>query len=85
MCNVFNVFKELFSVATKDSHFVFDETLYKQIDDVAMGSPLGPTLANDFLAYHEKNWLERFPLEYRPFYYRRYVDDTFVLFIHQNI
>ena len=57
-----------------------DETLYKQIDGVAMGSPLGPTLANASLVYHEKNWLEHCPVEYRPLYYRRYVDDIFVLF-----
>ena len=73
-------FKELLSLATKDSHFVFDGTLYKQIDGVAMGSPLGPTLANAFLVYHEENWLEHCPVEYRPLYYRRYVDDVFVLF-----
>ena len=45
-----------------------------------MGSPLGPTLANAFLVYHEKNRLEHCPVEYRPLYYRRYVDDIFVLF-----
>ena len=45
-----------------------------------MGSPLDPTLTNAFLVYHEKNQLEHFPLEYRPLYYRRYVDDIFVLF-----
>ena len=45
-----------------------------------MGPPLGPTLANAFLVYHEKNWLEHCPVEYRPLYYRRYVDDIFVLF-----
>ena len=45
-----------------------------------MGPPLGPTLANALLVYQEKNWLERCPLEHRPFYYRRYVDDIFVLF-----
>ena len=56
-------FKELLSLATKDSHFIFDGTLYKQIDGVAMGSPLGPTLANAFLVYHEKNWLEHCPVE----------------------
>ena len=50
------------------------------MDGVTMGSPLGPTLANAFLVYNEKNWLEHFPLEYRPFYYRRYVNDIFVLF-----
>ena len=55
---------ECLSLATKDSHFIFDGTLYKQIDGVAMGSPLGPTLANAFLVYHEKNWLEQCPVEY---------------------
>ena len=45
-----------------------------------MGSPLGPTLANAFLVYHEKNCLEHCLLEYKPLYYRRYVDDIFVLF-----
>ena len=68
------------SLITKDSHFIFDGTLYKQINGVAMGTPLFPTLANAFLVYHEKNWLEHCPLEYRPLYYRRYVDDIFVLF-----
>ena len=45
-----------------------------------MGSLLGPTLANAILVYHEQNWLELCPVEYRPLYYRRYVDDIFVLF-----
>ena len=52
------------SLATKDSHFIFDGTLYKQIDDVAMGSPLGPTLANALLVYHEKNWLEHWHIDH---------------------
>ena len=73
-------FKELLSLGTKDSHFIFDGTLYKQMDGVGIGSPLGPTLAIAFLVYHEKNWLEHCPVEYRPSYYRRYVDDIFVLF-----
>ena len=46
-------FKELLSLATKDSK-TKDGTLYKQIDGVGMGSLLGPTLPNVFLAYHEK-------------------------------
>ena len=59
-------FKELLSLATKDSHFIFDGRLYEQIDGVVMGSPLGSTLANAFLVYHEKNWLEHCPVKYRP-------------------
>ena len=77
-------FKELLSLATEDSHFIFDGTLYKQINGVVMGFPLGPTFANAFLVYHEKKWFEHCPLEYRPLYYRRYVDDIFAL-IQQNI
>ena len=73
-------FKELLSLATKEIHFLFDGTLYKQIDGVAMGSPLGPTLANVFLVYHQKSWLKHCSLESRSLCYRRYVDDIFVLF-----
>ena len=45
-----------------------------------MGNPLGPTLANAFLSYHESKWLEHCPVEFKPLMYRRYVDDTFLIF-----
>ena len=73
-------FKELLTLAVSESYFVFNGKCYKQVDGVAMGSPLGPTLANAFLCYHEKNWLENCPLSFMPLHYRRYVDDIFVLF-----
>ena len=41
-------FMELFSLATKESYFIFNRKLYKQVDRVATGSSLGPTLANGF-------------------------------------
>ena len=47
--------KQLLWLAAKDSYFIFNGLLYKQTDGVAMGSPLGPSLANAFLSYHEKN------------------------------
>ena len=79
-------FKELLSMATKSSNFVFDWTLYKQIVRVAMGSLLCPTLTNAFLGYYDKNWLERCPLKYRPLYYKKYVlKNMFLYLIHQNI
>ena len=40
------VLKDLLEFATKKSHFIFDGKYYDQIDGVAMGSPLGPVLAN---------------------------------------
>ena len=48
----------LLKLATSESSFIFDNILYKQIDGVAMGSPLGPTLANAFLCHYEKLWLD---------------------------
>ena len=45
-----------------------------------MGLPLSPTLANIFLCYHESNWLENCPKEFKPIFFRRYVDDTFAIF-----
>jgi len=40
------VLKDLLVFATKKSHFVFDGQFFDQSDGVAMGSPLGPVLAN---------------------------------------
>ena len=44
-----------------------------------MGLPLGPTLANAFLVYIEKNWLENCPSDFKLYHYQQYVDDIFVL------
>ena len=41
-------FKELLLLATKELYFVFNNILCKQIDGVAMVSPLGSSLANHF-------------------------------------
>ena len=48
-------FKDLLSSAINESCFIFNSIFYKQIDRVAMGSPLGPSLTN---AYHENIWLD---------------------------
>ena len=77
--NKSDLFK-LLETATSESSFIFDSLLYKQIDGVAMGSPLGPTLANPFLCHYEKKWLDNCLFHFKPIVYRRYVDDIFVLF-----
>ena len=59
-------------------YFIFNGLLYKLI--AAMGSPLGPSLANTFLSYHEKSWLNNCPQGFKPVFYGRYVDDIFKLF-----
>ena len=44
-----DVFIELIKSATSSVEFSFNNTMYKQTDGVAMGSPLGPDLANIFV------------------------------------
>ena len=58
---------------------MFNKKLYKQIDGVAMGSPLDPALANIFMCNFENKWLKDCPHNLRPVFCRWYVDDIFVL------
>ena len=71
--------KQLFEYSTKNTHFLFNNELYDQIDGVAMGSPLGPALANLFMSTHESTWLENNAAS-NVLFYRRYVDDIFCVF-----
>ena len=73
-------FKNLLSLATQESYFIFNDVLYKQKDGVAMRSPLGPTMAKVFLLFYEVKWFEQCSKEFKPVFYRRYVNDIFVLF-----
>ena len=73
-------FEKLLRAALQNNFFNFEGKIYKQIDGVAMASPLSPTVANVFLCFHEQIWLNECPDEFKPVYYRRYVDDIFVLF-----
>ena len=59
-------FKQLLCLATKESYFIFNSLLYKQMDGVVMGPPLGPSLATTFLSYHEKNWLSNCLQGFKP-------------------
>ena len=52
--------KKLFEFATSGTYFLFQGTFYDQIDGVAMGSPLGPVLANLFMGYYETMWPNTF-------------------------
>ena len=71
--------RNLLLMATSGMLFTFDGQLYEQIDGVSMGSPLGPLFANFFLGHMEDCIFGR-SLPFAPKYYKRYVDDTFLLF-----
>ena len=62
-------FRSLLELATLDSFFIFDGKYYRQKNGVAMGSPLGPTLANVFLCHFEEPWISDCPIDYKPIYY----------------
>lgn len=74
-------FIELMETATNGIEFSFNNTIYRQHDGVAMGSPLGPALANIFVGFYER---QLFSTTSMPLFYKRYVDDTFVLFQHKE-
>ena len=81
LCNISkNQFQKLLRGALSNNYFLFDGSIYQQIDGIAMGSPLGPSLANAFLAHYEQVWLDDCPEEFKSAYYKRYVDDILVLF-----
>ena len=45
-----------------------------------MGGPLTPNLANIFMCDFESKCLTNCPQEFKPVFYRRYVDDCFLVF-----
>ena len=51
-------FGELLTRTMAESLTLFYQKFHKKHDGVAMGSPLGPALANVLLCYHENIWLQ---------------------------
>ena len=74
---------KLFEFATPVTHFLFNGNYYDQTDGVGIGFPLGPLLANLFIGYHEKIWLEEFKT-CEVVLCRRYVDDIICLFAREK-
>ena len=72
-----DIFVQLMTAATFCVEFNFNNIMFRLIDGVAMGSPLGPALANIFVGYY-KNKL--FASNSKTFLYQRYVDDIFSIF-----
>ena len=71
---------KILSLTTKELIILFGIAFYTQVDSVAMGSLLGPSLANAFLCHHEMKWLNDCPKKFKPVFCKRYADDIFVLF-----
>ena len=52
-------FYSLLKITMFESFFIFGGKFYVQCDGVAMGSHLGPTLANVFMRHFENMWLRK--------------------------
>ena len=59
--------------------FIFNSNFYNQIDELAMGSPLAPVVANIFMDLYKSKWLNEYNLN-KPKFYLRYVDDILAAF-----
>ena len=51
--------QKLFRIATPETHFTFNGSIFDQIDGVAMSSPLATVLANNFMGFYEQNWIKQ--------------------------
>ena len=76
-----SVFVELKELATKSVSFSFNDSMYRQVDGISMGSPSDRILANIFVEFYEKQLFDSFP---QPCIYLHYVDDTMACFSSRN-
>ena len=67
--------KEMLILCTKNVHFTYNRKIFVQTDGIAMGSPIGPVLADIFMSKLEKTLLSGIYIRYIKFW-RRCIDDT---------
>ena len=78
------LFRSFLELAVTNSFFEFNGRLYRQVEGLGLGLPAASTSANIFISYHRKKFLNSCPTNFTPVFYRRYVDDTFVLFRNEQ-
>ena len=62
----------------------FNGIFFRQTDELRMGLPLGMTLANICMCFYKSTWLSACPAKFKPIFYRRSIDHTFLLFPHKD-
>ena len=67
------VFLKLMHITTKCVQFSFNNTMYQQIDDIAMGSPLSAAMVNIFIGFQEEKLFE---ITNNPLYYYQSFQST---------
>ena len=66
----------MLSICLKTTYFLYDGTIYAQVEGAAMGSPVSPIVANLFMEWFEESAIATFMYEVT--LWKRYVDDTIV-------
>ena len=77
-------FERMLNNCLQNNIFLFNGNVYEQVDGCPMGGCISPTMANIFLCHYEKIWIDQCPVEFKPVLYKRYVDDSFLLFRHKS-
>ena len=67
----------LTELCLRSTYFKYEDVMYEQKDETAMGSPLSPVVANIFMEAFESTVITTSTKQPRVWY--RYVDDTFVM------
>ena len=67
---------ELLQFIVTTTYFSFRGQIYRQIFGAAMGSPVSAIVANLFMEWLEKEAILTAPMDCRPRFWRRYVDDV---------
>ena len=73
----------LLEFCLKNTYFSFQDQFYKQVEGVAMGSPVSPIVAILYMEYLEQKALSSKHCSKPPRFWHRFVDDTFV--IHKEV
>jgi hypothetical protein len=62
--------------------FQFDGQLFRQVQGTAMGTPMAPAIANIFMGWLEDRLLNTSPIPIDPQFWRRFIDDIVMLWLH---
>ena len=73
---------DMLTFCVETTYIGMGSDIYRQEEGLAMGSPLLPVLANIYMEYFEEMALGSTSL--KPYMWLRYVDDTFILWPHQE-
>ena len=77
-------FKTILELCFTSSYFKFNDKIYKQLDGLSMGGPVSPEAANIFLNSCEIAAMTDCPIHFKPKFYMRYLDDSFLLFDNEQ-